>query len=139
MTFKTYIYISNYLLQKLKLLYWFPPLLSQLSSPLASRAAHSDWKLFWNQSHNMLIAFEVDWLIDWEISWKHWWICRRDWQSNCTNMHTHKTRMNHPKGGTRISNSKSQARAPKMKHTCLNIGRQLLLGVGLLIPANAIA
>ena len=26
---------------------------------------HNDRKLFWNQPHNMLNIFEVDWLIDW--------------------------------------------------------------------------
>ena len=32
-------------------------------------------------------------------------------------MHAHKLRMSHPKGGTRFSSSKPQAKAPKMKHT----------------------
>uniref|UniRef100_A0A2N9J2F8 Integrase catalytic domain-containing protein n=1 Tax=Fagus sylvatica TaxID=28930 RepID=A0A2N9J2F8_FAGSY len=36
-------------------------------------------------------------------------------------VHAHKLRMSHPKGGTRISSSKPQAKAPKMKHTRLTM------------------
>ena len=84
---------------------------------------HSDWKLFWNQPHNLLNVGEVDWLIDVKICWKHWRICWRELQSNSTEMLTHKTRMNHPKEGTRINSRKSQAKAPKILHTCLSVGR----------------
>ena len=86
-------------------------------------AWNNDRKLFWNWPHNLLNAWEVDWLIDRKICWKHWRICWRELQSNRREMHTHKTRMNHPKEGTRISSSKSQAKARKMKHTSLSIGR----------------
>ena len=86
-------------------------------------AWNSDWKLFWNWPHNLLNAWEVDWLIDRKICWKHWRICWRELQSNSIEMFTHKTRMNHPREGTRISSRKSQAKAPKILHTCLSIGR----------------
>ena len=52
-------------------------------------------------------------------------------------MDTHTMRMNHPKGGTRINNSKSQAKAPETRHTALKKWQQFWLEVGSVVTTNA--
>jgi hypothetical protein len=47
-------------------------------------------------------------------------------------------KMNHPKRGTRINNSKLQAKASEMRHTFLKREIWVLLVVGSIVIANAI-